>query len=109
MAMRLHMMIGAVLLGLVLYGTAAADTTRIDRARANYQALMHGQKLPSQLTQQDLADVVDFDRALRDKPDTRSPMQRCVDREIGRVGGSPSDLERQVIDMKCRGLGEPIR
>jgi hypothetical protein len=109
MAMRLHMVLGAALLGLVMYGNAAADPTRIDRARANYQALMRGQKLPSQLTQQELADVVDLDKALRDTPDTRSPAQRCVDREIGRAGGSPSDLERQVIDMKCRGLGEPIR
>jgi len=101
--------IGAILLGLVMYGSAAADPTRIDRARANYMALMRGQKLPSQLTQKELADVIDLDRALRDTPDTRSPAQRCVDKEVVRAGGAPSDLERQVIDMKCRGLGEPIR
>ncbi|VWX48814.1 conserved exported hypothetical protein [Novosphingobium sp. 9U] len=33
--------------------------------------------------------------------DTRTPRQRCVDEEIAREGGSPSELALRVIDLKC--------
>jgi len=33
--------------------------------------------------------------------DTRSPRQRCVDEEIAREGGSPSELALGAIDLKC--------
>lgn len=33
--------------------------------------------------------------------DTRTPRQRCVDGEIEKEGGHPSDLAMASIDLKC--------
>ncbi|MFS7014309.1 hypothetical protein ABMY89_25060, partial [Escherichia coli] len=33
--------------------------------------------------------------------DTRSPRQRCLDEEIAREGGSPSQLAMGAINLKC--------
>jgi len=33
--------------------------------------------------------------------DTRTPRQRCIDEEVEREGGSPSELAMGVIDLKC--------
>lgn len=33
--------------------------------------------------------------------DTRTPRQRCLDEEIAREGGSPSQLAMGAIDLKC--------
>jgi len=33
--------------------------------------------------------------------DTRSPRERCVDEEVAREGGSPSQLAMGAIDLKC--------
>lgn len=33
--------------------------------------------------------------------DTRTPRQRCVDDEIEKEGGRPSDLATASIDLKC--------
>lgn len=33
--------------------------------------------------------------------DTRTPRQRCIDEEIAREGGSPSELALGAIDLKC--------
>lgn len=33
--------------------------------------------------------------------DTRSPRQRCIDEEVAREGGSPSQLAMGAIDLKC--------
>lgn len=34
-------------------------------------------------------------------PDTRSPKQACIDEQIEKAGGTPSRLDRRVIDLKC--------
>ncbi len=106
--MRLYMIAGAALLGITLCANIGDDPARAQRARINYEALVSGQKQLNQFSPQELADMVELDKALRGKADGRSPAQRCRDRETERVGGSPSDLERNVIDMKCRALGEPL-
>lgn len=33
--------------------------------------------------------------------DTRSPRERCIDEEVAREGGSPSQLAMGAIDLKC--------
>jgi hypothetical protein len=33
--------------------------------------------------------------------DTRTPRQRCIDEEVAREGGSPSQLAMGAIDLKC--------
>lgn len=94
-----------IALGLVWPGAASAQD-RTAQAQANYQALLNGSKQLGNLTPQELRDVADLDRYLRDHPDNRTPSQRCIDDEIRRAGGSVSRLERRVINMKCREPGE---
>lgn len=93
-----------LLAGLALVGTTAPATDRIDRARANYEALLHGRIQLGQLTQQELRDIVDLDATLRARDD-RTRSQRCVDEEVERLGGSPSRLAWRVLDLKCRAVG----
>lgn len=84
----------------------AADNDRPARARANYEALLSGNLSVGDLSAQDLQDVIDFERLLRgDTVDSRSPEQACVEREVRRAGGRPSQLAQQVIALKCRRIG----
>jgi hypothetical protein len=39
--------------------------------------------------------------------DMRTRVQRCVDEEVDRLGGSPSRLAWRTIDLKCREIGGP--
>ncbi len=76
---------------------------RFARARDNFIALRDGRLSVSDLTDLELQDVLDLDRALRERtPGTRSPQQQCIDDEVRRAGGQPSQLEWKVIDLKCR-------
>ena len=73
----------------------------------NYRGLREGTKQISQLTRQELVDVTELDRLIRDqKRDPRLLSQRCVDDELRGAGGSVSRLERRIIDMKCREAGD---
>lgn len=76
---------------------------RIARARSNLEGLISGTIAISALTQAELQDVLALESQVRGRErDTRTPEQRCVDREVSRFGGRPSALERRVIDLKCR-------
>lgn len=80
-------------------------TDRALRARANLEALIAGRLSTSDLSPQELQDVIDFDRMVRGRAiatDTRSFSQRCVDEEVRRNGGNPSRLAWEVIRLKCR-------
>lgn len=105
--MRLTSALMATFLGMTLLGNGMPDPARVNQARANYQALVRGDRQLSQLSRQELADIVALDQALRHR-DERSPSQRCVDAEVRRAGGSPSYLARQVIDLKCREPGTGV-
>jgi hypothetical protein len=79
------------------------ELDRFARARDNYIALRDGRRSVNDLTALELQDVLDLDRRVRgDYPDTRTARQRCVDEEVRRAGGRPSQLARQVINLKCR-------
>jgi hypothetical protein len=82
------------------------DITQLDRiaqARTNLEGLIGGTIAIGALTQAELLDVLALESQLRGQGrDTRSPEQRCVDREVSRFNGRPSALERRVIDLKCR-------
>lgn len=93
-------------IGLGWQGGAAAQD-RYPQTLQNYQAVINGTKQLGELSPQELADIAELDRRIRaQKPDTRTPSQRCVDDEIKRAGGTASQLERRVIDMKCREVGD---
>lgn len=76
---------------------------RFARARDNLTAILDGRLNISALTPQDMQDVIDLDRALRD-PATPQPSfrQQCIDDEVRRAGGRPTRLAWQVIRLKCR-------
>jgi hypothetical protein len=81
----------------------AFQLDRIARARSNLEGLIGGTIAIGALTQAELLDVLALERQVRGRErDTRTPEQRCVNREVRRVNGRPSALERRVIDLKCR-------
>jgi len=79
------------------------DFDRIARARDNLAALLDGRRSVAELTPLELQDVIAFDTRVRgNRPDTRPTRQRCIDNEVRRLGGRPSQLDWQVIRLKCR-------
>jgi hypothetical protein len=100
-----------VALGLAWQGNALAqglnNQDRTAEAVINYEQVKTGGRQIHDLTPQQLADVIEIDRRIREKkPDNRTPSQRCVDAEIKGEGGSVSELQRRAIDMKCREAGD---
>ncbi len=85
------------------YGLPGAPTERALRARANLEALLAGRIYTSDLSPQDLQDVLDFERMARGAyPDNRTFQQQCIDEEVRRNGGNPTRLAWQVIRLKCQ-------
>lgn len=85
------------------YGLPGAPSERALRARANLEALLQGRIYTSDLSPQDLQDVLDFERMARGVvPDNRSFKQQCIDEEVRRNSGNPTPLAWQVIRLKCQ-------
>lgn len=85
------------------YGLPGAPNERALRARANLEALLQGRIYTSDLSPQDLQDVLDFERMARGAyPDNRSFQQQCIDEEVRRNGGNPTPLAWRVIRLKCQ-------
>ncbi|RNJ62232.1 MAG: hypothetical protein EDM03_12230 [Porphyrobacter sp. IPPAS B-1204] len=76
---------------------------RLARARDNLAAILDGRQNISALTPEELLDVIELDRTLRNNvAEPRSFQQQCIDDEVRRAGGRPSRLAWQVIRLKCR-------
>lgn len=89
-------------LSLLLAAQAGFDPGAYQRAVENYRALANGQATLGDLTPQERADVAELDRRLREEEaDLRTPRERCIDEQVAHHGGSPSDLDWQVIDLAC--------
>ena len=85
------------------YGLPGAPNERALRARANLEALLQGRIYTSDLSPQDLQDVLDYERMARGVvPDNRTFQQQCIDEEVRRNGGNPTQLAWQVIRLKCQ-------
>lgn len=85
------------------YDLPGALTERAARAHANLEALLAGRIYTSDLSPQDLQDVLDFQRMARgDYPDNRSFQQQCIDEEVRRNRGNPTRLAWEVIRLKCQ-------
>ncbi len=85
------------------YGLPGAPNERALRARANLEALLAGRIYTNDLSPQDLQDVIDFERMARGAyPDNRTFQQQCIDEEVRRNGGNPTQLAWQVIRLKCQ-------
>lgn len=84
-------------------GLPGAATDRAVRARNNLTALIAGRIYTSDLSLQELQDVLDFERAARTGyADNRSFQQQCVDEEVRRNRGNPTRLAWEVIRLKCQ-------
>lgn len=88
----------------IIPGEATLDQARVARAQANLLALRDGRLSVSQLSPQELQDVLDFDRRVRGGVtfDNRTFAQQCIDEEVRRAGGQPTRLARAVIKLKCQ-------
>jgi len=97
------------LMALALMAPAAPEPSRLDRAQANYEALAGGRRHWNALSPRELEDLRAFADALRRQVrDDRTLAERCFDREFGRYGRTLTDLQQQLIDMRCRPIGEPL-
>ncbi|QDH33815.1 hypothetical protein [Porphyrobacter sp. YT40] len=86
------------------YGLPGAVNERALRARTNLLALLEGRLSTADLSAQELQDIVDFQRMVRgEQPiDNRTPQQQCIDEEVRRNDGRPTQLAWEVIRLKCR-------
>lgn len=87
-------------LALNIAATPAVDPVRLQRALANYRAMLAGQKQLGDLSTPDRLDVLDLERWLR-SPGGIVPSetkQQCKER-LG--SKSPTQLEEALLDLKC--------
>jgi hypothetical protein len=76
--------------------------SRLEQAQLNYLAISNGQRDLTQLSRQELADVIELDRRVRaQRRDERSPRQRCLDDELDSLDRAPSRLALRAIELKC--------
>lgn len=76
----------------------------INRAGANYEAILRGEKSFAQLTPTEQDEIRELDRRIRAQqpPDTRTTYEKCLDAEYARLGREPSELDQRVIATRCR-------
>lgn len=80
----------------------APAQTRFERAWQNYRDVAAGTLRLSQLTPWEVRDLIDLDARVRGQyPDRRTSRQRCIDRELDRLGDEPTRLALRTIDLKC--------
>ena len=93
----------AVAAALALAAGAAHAETPAERAWRNYELLHSGAKKPSDLSDVERRELAALLEMMREdeRADRRTPRQRCIDEEVEREGGNPSDLAMRVIDLKC--------
>jgi len=76
--------------------------TRLERAWQNYREVAAGTLRLSQLTRWEVRDLIELDTRIRGQyPDRRTSRQRCIDRELDRLGDEPTRLALRTIDLKC--------
>lgn len=78
--------------------------TPLDRAQANYEAILAGRTTYFALTPHEQAEVRELDRRVRatQPPDTRNSSERCEDAEYARLGREPTALDQRAIEARCR-------
>ena len=94
----------AAALALAAGATAGAHAeTPAERAWRNYELLRRGAKKPGDLSDVERRELAALMEMMRENQgaDRRTPRQRCIDEEVEREGGNPSDLAMRVIDLKC--------
>lgn len=81
-----------------------APPTALDRAQANYEAILAGRTTYFSLSPVEQAEVRELDRRVRatQPPDTRDAFERCQDAEYARLGREPTELDERTISTRCR-------
>lgn len=101
MRATLGLLLAVAALGLA--GNAPAQD-RVTEARENYEALRDGRKQLSQLSHQQVQDVIDWQNRMRlelAKPAEPTPKEQCIDDEVDRYGSEPSEAAMRAIELKC--------
>lgn len=82
---------------------AQDNEARVLRGKANLEALRQGSRSVNSLSPQEMQDVLALEGLLRGEgAGDRSYSQQCVDREVRRAGGRPSQLAWEIIKLKCK-------
>lgn len=86
-------------------GSALAETPA-ERALRNYELIRNGAKKLGDLSEAERRELAFLEQWARasEKADQRTPRQRCIDAEVKREGGKPSELAMGAIDLKCSQL-----
>ncbi len=80
------------------------DPGAYQHALQNHRNLANGEIQLQDLTPLERAEIAEIDRRLRNsETDLRTPRERCIDEQVAHHGGSPSALDREVIDLTCSG------
>lgn len=76
----------------------------LDRARANYEAILRGEKTYFALSPAEQQEVAELDRRIRAQrpPEDSDPHERCREAEYAKLGRAPSALDARVIATRCR-------
>lgn len=89
----------------ILVSTTApvSAETPAQRAYRNLELLRSGAKTLADLSDAERRELAAFEQLERDgkRADRRTPRQRCIDEEVAREGGKPSELALSAIDLKC--------
>ena len=76
----------------------------LDRARANYEAILRGEKTYFALSPAEQQEVAELDRRVRAQrpPEDSDPQDRCREAEYAKLGRAPSALDARAIATRCR-------
>lgn len=92
----------AGVIGMLASGPADLGYDGYLRARATYRAAARGEISLDELSLRQRAELAEIDRRIRNgETFERSPRERCFEAETRRHGGTPSALDREVIELAC--------
>ncbi len=92
----------AGVIGMLASGPADLGYDAYLRARATHQAVVRGKISLDELSPRQRAELAEIDRRIRNgEIFERSPRERCFEAETRRHGGTPSVLDREVIELTC--------
>jgi hypothetical protein len=91
-----------LILGTMLTVGAARATDEPSREVRGYQAVLEGAKPLATLTREEVWELIRRDRNRRERYlDRRSSRERCLEAELSRLQGPPTQLALRTIDLKC--------
>lgn len=101
--MRIKAPLALLLLAVTAGPALAAPPHAPDRARANHEAILRGEKRLFDLTPVEQDEVRVFDKHLRAQvpPDTPDAGDSCQDAEFAKLGRAPTAADARAIAARC--------